>query len=67
MNEKASAAPHAPVAPELPTHGYVVNRSVRDSDIPADYTFVLRRDEIYVPVALRKPGGGACGRMTSRS
>jgi len=25
----------------------VITRSVRDSDIPADYTFVLTRDEIY--------------------
>jgi len=28
-------------------HGHVITRSVRDSDIPADYTFVLTRDEIY--------------------
>ena len=27
------------------------------SDIPADYTFVLTRDEIYVPIAVRKPKG----------
>ena len=45
----------APVAPELATHGYVVTRPVARSTIPADYTFVLTRDEIYVPIAVRRP------------
>jgi dienelactone hydrolase len=59
MSQKGSrgAQSDAPVAPELPAHGYVITKPVRGSDIPADYTFVLTRDEIYVPVALRKPGG----------
>jgi dienelactone hydrolase len=58
MNEKGSpSGSNAPVAPELPPHGYVITKPVRGSEIPADYTFVLTRDEIYVPVALRKPGG----------
>jgi dienelactone hydrolase len=48
---------HAPVARELPPHGYVITRPVRGSSIPADYTFVLTRDEIYVPIAVRKPQG----------
>jgi dienelactone hydrolase len=30
---------------------------VKGSRIPADYTFVLTRDEIYVPIAVRKPEG----------
>lgn len=47
----------APVAPELPSHGYVITKSVPGSDIPADYTFVLTRDEIYVPIAVRRPKG----------
>jgi dienelactone hydrolase len=47
----------APVASDLPSHGYVITKSVRSSDIPADYTFVLTRDEIYVPIALRRPQG----------
>ena len=48
------STPH-PVAAELPPHGYVITRPVPGSDIPADYTFVLTRDEIYVPIAVRKP------------
>lgn len=51
------SADHAPVAPELPSHGYVITKPVPGSDIAADYTFVLTRDEIYVPVAVRKPRG----------
>lgn len=47
----------APPAPELPPHGYVITKPVRGSEIPADYTFVLTRDEIYVPIAVRKPKG----------
>jgi len=47
----------APVAPELASHGYVITRPVAGSDIPADYAFVLTRDEIYVPIAVRKPRG----------
>jgi dienelactone hydrolase len=46
-----------PVANELPPHGYTITKPVPGSDIPADYTFVLTRDEIYVPVAVRKPKG----------
>jgi dienelactone hydrolase len=45
------------VAPELPSHGYVITRPVPGSDIPADYTFLLTRDEIYLPVAVRRPKG----------
>jgi len=30
---------------------------VRGSEIPADYTFVLTRDEVYLPIAVRKPKG----------
>lgn len=50
------STPH-PVAAELPPHGYIITKSVPGSDIPADYTFVLTRDEIYVPIAVRKPKG----------
>ena len=49
--------PDAPVASELPPHGFVITKPVRGSQTPADYTFVLTRDEIYVPVAVRKPRG----------
>ena len=54
---KISCDPHAPIAAELPAHGFVITKPVPGSDIPADYTFVLTRDEIYVPIALRKPKG----------
>ena len=50
------STPH-PTANELPPHGYTITKPVPGSDIPADYTFVLTRDEIYVPVAVRKPKG----------
>src|SRR5450631_3631005 len=53
----AATKPAAPVAPELPSHGYVITKPVRGSDIPMDLTFVLTRDEIYVPIAVRKPRG----------
>jgi dienelactone hydrolase len=48
---------NAPVARDLPSHGFVITKPVRGSDIPADYTFVLTRDEIYVPIAVRRPKG----------
>lgn len=58
MNKTRTAAKKsAGVAPELPSHGYVVTRPVPGSDIPADYTFLLTRDEIYVPIAIRRPKG----------
>ena len=53
----ASAAPTGKVAPPLPSHGYTMTKPVRGSDIPMDLTFVLTRDEIYVPIAVRKPPG----------
>jgi len=56
MNPRADP-PGAPIASELPSHGYVITRPVRGSDIPVDLTFVLTRDEIYVPLAIRKPAG----------
>ena len=46
-----------PIAAELPPHGYVITKPVPGSEISADYTFVLTRDEIYVPIAVRKPNG----------
>ena len=47
----------ATAAPRPASHGYVITRPVPGSKIPADYTFVLTRDEIYVPVAVRRPPG----------
>lgn len=47
----------AAVAPRLSSHGYALARPVPGSKYPADYSFVLTRDEIYVPVAVRRPPG----------
>ena len=44
-------------APDTAPHGYTITKPVRGSRIPADYSFVLTRDEIYVPIAVRKPKG----------
>jgi dienelactone hydrolase len=57
QHAKPRADMHAPVAADLPAHGFVITKPVRGSAIPADYTFVLTRDEIYVPIAVRKPSG----------
>ena len=46
----------APVS-ELPPHGYVITKSLPGTDSSVDYTFVLTRDEIYVPIAVRRPKG----------
>jgi dienelactone hydrolase len=45
------------VAPRLPSHGYAITRPVPGSKYLADYSFALTRDEIYVPVAVRRPPG----------
>jgi len=47
---------NAPVE-ELPSHGYVITKTVTGSETPADYTFVFTRDEVYVPIAVRQPKG----------
>lgn len=54
MNAQAKAAP---VAAELPPHAYVIQKPVAGSTIPMDVTFVLTRDEIYVPIIVRRPPG----------
>jgi dienelactone hydrolase len=55
--KKPAAAKSAPIAAELSSHGYVITRPVPGSEYPADYSFVLTRDEIYVPIAVRRPKG----------
>jgi dienelactone hydrolase len=45
----------APSTPVL--EGHVVTRAVQGSKYAADFTFVPTRDEIYVPVAIRRPPG----------
>ena len=49
--------PGKPPADATPSHGYVITKPVKGSEIPADFTFVLTSDEIYVPIAVRKPNG----------
>lgn len=55
--EKNAARPIAPAAPQRAPHGFAVTRPVRGSTIPMQLTFVLTRDEIYVPISIRKPAG----------
>ena len=57
QDQTRTANPNAPVARDLPSHGYVITKPVRGSEFSADYTFVLSRDEIYVPIAVRRPKG----------
>ena len=57
MGPTPSTGASTPVAADLPSHGYVITRPVRGSEISADYALVLTRDEIYVPVAVRRPKG----------
>jgi dienelactone hydrolase len=52
----AEATGKTPVE-ESPSHGYVIRKPVPGSKNPADYTFVLTRDEVYLPIAVRKPKG----------
>jgi dienelactone hydrolase len=45
-------------AESIPSHGYVIaTKPIKGSSIPGDYTFVLTRDELYVPMIVRKPQG----------
>jgi dienelactone hydrolase len=45
-------------AESAPSHGYVTGKkTIKGSDIPGEYAFVLTRDEIYVPILIRKPKG----------
>jgi len=46
-----------PIAPQRAPHGYAITVPVAGSTVPADLAFILTRDEIYLPVAIRKPDG----------
>jgi dienelactone hydrolase len=55
---RAQLATGNAAAESTATHGYVIaNKPINGSSIPGDYTFVLTRDEIYVPIIVRKPKG----------
>src|SRR5260370_37822327 len=58
VNVRAQLSTGREAAEAIPPHGYVVaNKALKASDIPGDFTFALPRDEIYVPVLVRKPKG----------
>lgn len=44
-------------AAEIPVHAYTITKALPGSATPVDLTFVLTRDEIYVPIGIRKPTG----------
>lgn len=54
---QAPGVPGAAPAATLPPHGYVITRTLPGNSSPVDLTFVLTHDEIYVPIAVRKPAG----------
>jgi dienelactone hydrolase len=55
---RAQLSTGKPPAESIPPHGYVIaNKPIKGADAPADYTFVLTRDELYVPIIVRKPKG----------
>lgn len=45
-------------AESIPPHGYTLAaKPIKGAKIPPEYAFVLTRDEIYVPIIIRKPEG----------
>ena len=54
---QVSGVTAAAPADELSTHGYTIAKTLPGSSLPVDLTFVLTRDEIYVPIAIRRPSG----------
>ena len=54
---QVSGVQAAAPARELPPHGYVITKTLPGSSLPVDLTFVLTRDEIYVPISIRRPSG----------
>jgi dienelactone hydrolase len=55
---RAQLATGAPAAEAIPPHGYSAGRvDFAGSKYPGERVFVLTRDEIYVPIIIRKPAG----------
>ena len=54
---QAGGVAGAPPAPVDPPHGYTITKTLPGSAIPVDLTFVYTHDEIYLPIAVRKPAG----------
>ncbi len=46
-----------PTAPESRSHGYTLTSRIPGCDSPVEIRLVLTRDELYVPIAIRKPDG----------
>ena len=58
LNVGAQLSTGRPAAESTAPHGYVVaTKDVTGSNVSGDYTLVLTRDEIYVPILVRKPKG----------
>jgi dienelactone hydrolase len=54
----AQSATGNTAAESVAPHGYVLGtKSFKGSEIPGEYTFVVTRDEVYVPIIVRKPKG----------
>ena len=45
------------IVASIPVHGYALSQPVTGSPYPVHLAFVWTRDEIYVPIAIRKPAG----------
>jgi dienelactone hydrolase len=58
INVDAQLSTGRPAAESTAPHGYVLaTKDVMGSNVSGDYTLVLTRDEIYVPILVRKPKG----------
>jgi dienelactone hydrolase len=55
--DQAKGVAGAPPASEVPVHAYTITKTLAGATTPVDLTFVLTRDEIYVPIAVRRPEG----------
>jgi dienelactone hydrolase len=53
----SSAPPQQQIVASIPMHGYVMSQPLTGSAYPAHLVFVWTRDQIYVPMAVRKPPG----------
>jgi dienelactone hydrolase len=54
---QAQGVPGAAPAAQPPPHAYVISKALPGISEPVDLTFVLTRDEIYVPISVRRPKG----------
>ncbi|MEI6667197.1 MAG: CocE/NonD family hydrolase [Acidobacteriota bacterium] len=68
MSGAHAASPAPPADPQVrgmgnappppnPLHSYSITKPMKGSETPMELTFVFSRDEIYVPIVLRRPKG----------